>query len=80
MRSDAFGCIWMRLDAFGTFRKNSEILVRKNFENGFELKDVFIKMFIIEIGTKRCTMAYNIMPLSVFDVARNLVFFRKVKV
>ena len=34
-------------------------------------------MFIIEIGTKRCTMACNIMPLSVFDVARNLDFFSK---
>ena len=34
-------------------------------------------MCIIETGTKRCAMAYNIMPLSVFDVARNLDFFSK---
>ena len=46
-------------------------------KNGFELKDVFCKMFIIEIGTKRCAMAFDIMPLSVFDVARNLFFISK---
>ena len=46
-------------------------------KNGFELKDVFCKMCIIEIGSKRSTIVYNIMPLSVFDVARNLDFSSK---
>ena len=68
MHLDAFGCIRNISEKFGNF---GPIFFSKN---GFELKDVFIKMFIIEIGTKRCTMAYNIMPLSVFDVARNLDF------
>ena len=29
MRSDAFGCVWMRSDAFEHFRKNSENFVEK---------------------------------------------------
>ena len=61
----------------GNFCKISKQKFANFSKNGFELKDVFCKMFIIEIGTKRCAMAYNIMPLSVFDVARNLDLFSK---